>query len=36
MVGKTTEQMKLKETYERWDFETIWKIDEGNDYPKLR
>ena len=34
--GKTTDEMKLEESYEGWDFETIWKIDEGNDYPKLR
>ncbi len=34
-IGKTTAEMKLKSTYEGWNFETIWKIDEGNSYPKL-
>ena len=35
-LGKTTEEMMTKETYTDWDFEEIWKINEGNDYPKLR
>ena len=35
-VGKTTDDMKKQTTYENWDFDTVWKIDEGNDYPTLR
>lgn len=34
--GKTTEQMKKKATYIKWDFNKVWIIDEGNDYPRLR
>lgn len=34
--GKTTEEMKKKETYEGWDFDTIWDIKEGEGYPYLR
>ena len=34
--GKTTEEMMRKATFVDWDFETIWQIDEGKDYPKLR
>jgi hypothetical protein len=33
---KTTEEMMHKATFVDWDFETIWQIDEGKDYPKLR
>lgn len=35
-LGKTTAEMKMKTTYTDFDFETIWKIEEGVDYPKLR
>ena len=34
--GKTTEEMKKKETYEGWDFDTVWDIKEGEGYPYLR
>lgn len=34
--GLTTAQMKQKASYVDWDFENIWFIDEGNDYPILR
>ena len=36
-TGKTTENMKKKTTYSSagWDFSTIWKITENQDYPKL-
>lgn len=30
------EQMKLKSTYEGWDFTTIWQIADGVSYPTLR
>lgn len=30
---KTTIQMKQKATFIDWDFDTIWKIDEGKSYP---
>ena len=33
---KTTEEMHRKETYEGWDFESIWDIKEGEGYPYLR
>lgn len=33
--GKTTDEMKNRDTYSGWDFDTVWKID-GNDYPTLR
>jgi hypothetical protein len=34
--GKTTSQMKQQSTFVDWDFETVWQISEGTDYPKLR
>ena len=36
--GKTTEQMKRKETFEDWDFESVWGMDStiNNGYPYLR
>ena len=33
--GKTTEEMKDKDTYEGWNFDTVWEITPGN-YPTLR
>ena len=33
--GRTTTQMKQKTTYIGWDFDNIWAIDEGEDYPYL-
>ena len=34
--GRTTEEMMKKSTYKGWDFENVWYIEEGMDYPKLR
>ncbi|TAL69340.1 MAG: T9SS type A sorting domain-containing protein [Bacteroidetes bacterium] len=37
-IGLPTSEMKKKATYGNgsWDFDSIWCIDEGRDYPKLR
>lgn len=35
-TGKTTIQMKQEATFTNYDFDTIWSIVEGLDYPKLR
>ncbi len=35
-IGKPTADMKKQSTFEGWDFNTIWQIDEENDYPRLR
>ena len=36
-IGKSTNEMKIKDTYIGWDFEKIWQIDEGVvSYPTLR
>src|SRR5262249_4241586 len=37
-VGKTTLEMKQKATYTawNWDFNTVWVIVDGQDYPQLR
>jgi len=35
-IGKTTEEMKQKSTYQGWDFDNVWYIDEGVDYPHLK
>lgn len=32
-VGKTTLEMLEQATYEGWDFDQIWSIDEGSSYP---
>lgn len=29
-------KLKQKSTFTDWDFDTVWRIDEGNDYPRLR
>lgn len=34
--GKTTADMHAEATYDDWDFDTIWKVAEGLDYPELR
>ncbi|MCB9857475.1 MAG: hypothetical protein H6818_17475 [Phycisphaerales bacterium] len=35
--GKSTAEMMTRAAYgNTWDFETIWAIDDGNDYPRLR
>jgi len=35
-TGKTTAEMKMAVTFTNWDFEEIWTIQEGVDYPKLQ
>lgn len=35
-VGKTTEEMRKAATFNNWDFDDIWEIDEGKSYPQLR
>ena len=35
-IPKISIDMKKQATYEGWDFNTIWKIDEGKSYPQLR
>ncbi|MEJ6950962.1 GLUG motif-containing protein [Natronospora cellulosivora (SeqCode)] len=34
--GKERSEMQSKSTYEDWDFDNIWAIDEGEDYPYLQ
>ena len=31
--GRTTAQMQQFDTYRHWNFFTLWRIDEGNNYP---
>lgn len=33
--GRSTADMKKRATFAGWDFDTIWTIDEGTDYPDL-
>lgn len=35
-IGISNEKLKRKETYKDWDFENIWEMEDGADYPKLR
>ena len=35
-IGKNISEMKSKDTFIDWDFETIWNIDDGVSYPYLR
>jgi len=35
-TGKTTEDMKKQATYEDWDFDLVWQIDENMSYPYFR
>ncbi len=35
-TGKTTTQMQQQSTFSGWDFSSVWWIDAGNNYPKLR
>ena len=35
-LPKTEEEMKQQATFEGWDFENVWAIDEGNSFPYLR
>ncbi|MBP5626655.1 hypothetical protein J6X96_00595 [bacterium] len=32
-IGKTDEEMKQQATFENWDFENVWDIDEGKTMP---
>lgn len=34
--GRTTNQMKFRSTYVDWNFNMVWDIEEGNNYPFLR
>ena len=34
-IGKTDDEMLVEDTYQNWDFTTVWKIDSGS-YPSLR
>ncbi len=36
ITKKTTPQMQTQSTFTNWDFDDVWKIDEGNDYPRHR
>lgn len=35
-IDKPAAAMKQTATYTDWDFDEVWSIDEGNDYPDLR
>lgn len=35
IIGKTTSEMKKKNTFQNWNFSGIWTINEGQDYPRL-
>lgn len=35
-IAKTDEEMKQQTTFENWDFENVWDIDEGEGMPYLR
>jgi hypothetical protein len=35
-IPKTTAEMKQLNTFEGWDFENVWYIHDGKDYPRLR
>jgi len=35
VTGEPTERMMQQQTYENWDFDELWRIDEGNDYPRF-
>ena len=36
ITGKTTKEMKMRDTFETWDFSDVWGIYEGYGYPYLR
>ena len=36
VTGCTTEQMKNQSTYEGWDFDNVWYMDQESGYPKLK
>ncbi|MEK6896136.1 MAG: hypothetical protein AABX12_01620 [Nanoarchaeota archaeon] len=33
--GRTTQQMQTQSNYVEWDFMNIWRINQGQDYPRL-
>ena len=35
-VGISNEKLRKKETYKDWDFDTVWEIEDGKSFPKLR
>jgi len=35
ITGKTTAEMYQQATFVGWDFNTLWTLDEGNDYPRF-
>ncbi len=35
-ISKTTAQMMQQATFDGWNFNTVWSIEEGLDYPQLR
>ncbi|MBQ7555178.1 hypothetical protein IJS98_01815 [bacterium] len=35
-VGISNEKLRKKETYKNWDFDTVWEIEDGKSFPKLR
>lgn len=35
-IGKTTAEMQQQATYTGWDFNNVWRIQEGSSYPLLR
>ena len=36
VVGLTTEEMQMEKTYRYFNFNTLWQIDEENDYPDFQ
>lgn len=36
VFGRTTAQMMQQATYVDWDFDEVWFINEGNDYPRFQ
>lgn len=35
-TGVSSEELKKQATFENWDFDSVWTIDEGKSYPTLR
>lgn len=35
-TGLTTDQMKQKTSFSGWDFDNVWSINDGVDYPRLK
>ncbi|MEY9975311.1 hypothetical protein [Lysinibacillus sp. RC79] len=34
--ARTTTEMQTQSTFNGWDFDTVWTIDEGRDYPRFK